>query len=158
MPYAIIGNFPQKNGVVSEQDLDASAERTKAKLMPPISIKALSRQRRKAHQFSKEAGEEIQKASLCRACYNKLHATGLFSQSCYEWRMLQTDSSKTYTHFQLYFTLASKNRKNTSDTTQNAGYHTVSNTINVHSDNTTVGIMNSTTFGTISVLTETIAE
>ena len=95
MPYDLLNHLKQKYTVVSDQDLDANIERMKAKWMPPMPIEALFRQLRKAKQFAKEAGEEIPDTTLCRTGCNNLHATGLFSQYCYEWRMLQPDSSKT---------------------------------------------------------------
>ena len=95
VPYDLLNHLKQKYGVVSDQDLDANIERMKAKWMPPMPIEALFRQLRKAKQFAKEAGEEIPDTTLCRTGCNNLHATGLFSQYCYEWRMLQPDSSKT---------------------------------------------------------------
>ena len=63
-------------------------------------IEALFRQLRKAQEFAKEADEEFPDTVLCRAGYNNLQATGLFTQSCYEWRMIQSTTGKSWTKFQ----------------------------------------------------------
>ena len=62
--------------------------------------------------------------------------------------MLQPEAVKTWTKFQSHFTLASRDRKNISTTTQGAGYHTVGNAID---DITTNG-----TTSEISTLAEVI--
>ena len=56
-------------------------------------------QLRKAQEFAKQAGEEIPDTALCRAEYNNLQATGLFTQSCYEWRMIQSPTNKSWDKF-----------------------------------------------------------
>ena len=74
-------------------------------------------------------------------------------QSCYVWIMIQSPTNKTLENFKTHFTLAAKNRKNTSRNTQDAGYHETAN--NTVDDNATVDTMG-TTQSDISALTEAI--
>ena len=62
-------------------------------------IEALFRQLRQAQEFAKQASEKIPDTALCRAGYNNLQSTGLFTQSCYEWRMIQSPTNKTWGNF-----------------------------------------------------------
>ena len=152
-PYALLKHLLDTYGAVSDSDLDANQVRMKAKWMPPMPIEALFRQLRKAQDFAEQAGEEIPDTALCRAGYNNLQSTGLFTQSCYEWRMIQSPTNKTWDKFKAHFTLAAKDRKNSSRNTQDAGYHETAN--NTVDDNATVDTMG-TTQSDISALTEAI--
>ena len=152
-PYALLKHLLDTYGAVSDSDLDANQVRMKAKWMPPMPIEALFRQLRKAQDFAEQAGEEIPDTALCRAGYNNLQSTGLFTQSCYEWRMIQSPTNKTWDKFKAHFTLAAKDRKNSSRNTQDAGYHETAN--NTVDDNATVGTTGSTR-SDIFALTEAI--
>ena len=152
-PYALLKHLIDTYGAVSNSDLDTNQVRMKVKCMPPMPIDALFRQLREAQEFAKQASEEIPDTALYRAGYNNLQATGLFTQSCYEWRMIQSPTNKTWENYKTYFTLAAKDRKNTSRNTQDAGYHETTN--NTVDDDTTVGTMGSTR-SNISALTEAI--
>ena len=83
VPHTLLQHLKDTYGVVSDRDIDTNLARTKTKWMLYMPIEALFRQLGKAKHFAKEAGEEIQDFVLCRAGYNNLHVTGLFSQPCY---------------------------------------------------------------------------
>ena len=111
LPYTLLNHLFNKYGKVSDLDLDANQDRMKAQWMPPMPIEALFRQLRAGKQFAKHTGEEIPDSVICHSGYNNLFATGLFTQPCYEWRMLKPDSVKTWDKFQTHFTLAANDRK-----------------------------------------------
>ena len=48
--------------------------------MPPMPIKTLYRQLRKAKQFANKAGETIQDSVLVQSWYNNIEVTGLFTK------------------------------------------------------------------------------
>ena len=98
-PYALLKHLLDTYGAVWDSDLDANQVRMKAKWIPPMPIEALFRQLRQAQEFAKQASEKIPDTALCRAGYNNLQSTGLFTQSCYEWRMIQSPTNKTWGNF-----------------------------------------------------------
>ena len=65
-------------------------------------------------------------AQVVTNAYSLISNTGMFPESCREWRR-KTEAQKTWATFKVHFTEAHQDWRSTQGTTQTAGYHGANN-------------------------------
>ena len=124
-PHTIIEHLQDNYGTVTSLDLDENEERMKAPWSPPQPIEELYIRLIEGKRFADKAGDTMEHSTLVRAGYKIIHANGLFTQACYEWRkVLRT--KQTWQEFKIHFAAADKDRSN-NKTMEDAGFHNANN-------------------------------
>ena len=85
-PHTIIEHLQDNYGTDASIDLDENEERTKAPWSPSQPIEEFYFRLIEGKRFADKAGGTMEHSTLVRAGYKIIHANGLFTHVCYEWR------------------------------------------------------------------------
>ena len=119
---ALLTHLWTNHGKITQDELDANQLRMQAPWNPPTPIEALFTQLNVGIRFATAGNDAPSEASVIRIGYNIINATGLFDVACREWRAKQ-DDAKTLPLFRRHFRDADQDRRHSTTTAANAGYH-----------------------------------
>lgn len=108
---------------------DDNASRMMAAWQPPTPIDSLFQQLEDGIYFAAAANEPLVDTTVARMGYNIMVATGLFTEACREWCLMEPEA-QTFAAFQAHFRKMDNYRRVTSMTSTTAGFqsgHPVAN-------------------------------
>ena len=120
-PHTIIDHLQVNYGTVTALDLDENEQRMRTPWAPPQPIEEMYRRLTEGKRFADEAGDTMEHSTLVRAGYKIIHATGQFTQACYEWRKVARPQ-QTWKALKLHFIAVDKDRLS-NKTLEDAGFH-----------------------------------
>jgi hypothetical protein len=118
----LIEHLYSKYGNITAGDLEANEQRMKTPFDPNEPIEALYTQLEAAIDFADAAGTPYSVNQLVTTAYNLVFKTGLFADTCRDWRRRPT-ADKTWINFQTDFSEAAQDLRESTSTSQASGYH-----------------------------------
>lgn len=127
----LIAHLYTKYGNITAGDLEANEHRMKAPFDPNEPIEALYSQIEEAIDFADAASTPYTPNQVLTTAYNLVFKTGLYSDTCRDWRRRPSDE-KTWANFQTAFAEAAQDLRESHSTSQDQGYHGANAAIEEH--------------------------
>jgi hypothetical protein len=118
----LIEHLYSKYGNITVGDLEANDQRMKIPFDPNEPIKALYTQLEPAIDFADAVDTPYSVNQLVTTTYNLVFKTGLFADTCLDWRRRPT-ADKTWINFQTAFSEAAQDLRESASALQASGYH-----------------------------------
>jgi hypothetical protein len=117
----MLTHLKSKYGKVTMEMKDENTRRMAAAWQPPTPIDTLFQQLEDGVYFATAANEPLVDTTVARMGYNIIAATGLFTEACRDWCLLDP-AAQTFATFQDHFRKMDNYRRLTSVTSASAGY------------------------------------
>jgi hypothetical protein len=122
----IISHLLQTYGNITPTDIGANDRKFRTAYDPAQPIEQLFSQIEDAMDFADAGRSPYTAAQVVTNAYSLIFNTGLFNESCREWRR-RPEAEKTWTNFKTQFAEAHQDLRITQNTTQGAGFHNANN-------------------------------
>ena len=118
----IIIHLYAKYGNITAEVLEENEHKTKTDYKPNQPIKALYIQLNQAINFTDAASTPFIQSQIIATAYNMVFTTGLYNNTCREWRRC-LPADKTWAKFQADYSAAAQDLQKLQATAQFTGYH-----------------------------------
>jgi hypothetical protein len=131
----LIAHLLQAYGNITPSDIATSDQKFRSAYDPAQPIEHLFSQIEDTMDFADAGGSPYTAAQVISNAYLLIFNTGLFQESCREWRRRPT-AEQTWTNFKTQFAEAHQDLRRTQNTTQGSGYHNANNAMDSFVNNT----------------------
>ena len=125
-PLDMLNHLYRTYGQITPKDLEDNDQRMRTPYDPAQPITNLFAQLQEAVDFADAAQRPYSNEQLLSRAYNLVFQTGLYKDTCKDWRRLQ-DANKTWDQFKQIFHEAYRDLQSLETTAQNAKYHQANN-------------------------------